>query len=195
MRVRSGETSGSPVAKPPCAAEMPGAKRGRASDRSAAKAKPEQASSTAPPRGGNRGSRAVSAAAKATEGASEPEAGTEEPSGVLGVERPHGCPGNWGDPSRPRRHRRREACPPITGDPGKRRVAERESEGAVVVTIAGTTQPGGSEGPLLHPCTQRKDKTLMSADKSARSVSRAEGVEAVRAFQRVLYRAAKSDRY
>lgn len=34
----------------------------------------------------------------------------------------------------------------------------------------------------------------MSADKSARSVSRAEGVEAVRALQRVLYRAAKSDR-
>lgn len=34
----------------------------------------------------------------------------------------------------------------------------------------------------------------MSADRSARSVSRAEGVDAVRALQRVLYRSAKSDR-
>lgn len=34
----------------------------------------------------------------------------------------------------------------------------------------------------------------MSAERSARSVRRAEGVEAVRALQRVLYRAAKSDR-
>ncbi len=43
----------------------------------------------------------------------------------------------------------REAGPPITTH-GKWRAAERESEGAVVVKTAGTTQPGPSEGPLLH---------------------------------------------
>ncbi len=35
MRVRSGETPRSPVAKPPCVVERPGAKRGRATDQSA----------------------------------------------------------------------------------------------------------------------------------------------------------------
>jgi RNA-directed DNA polymerase len=34
---------------------------------------------------------------------------------------------------------------------------------------------------------------LMSADKSARSISRTEGVDRVRALQRVLYRSAKQD--
>jgi RNA-directed DNA polymerase len=34
----------------------------------------------------------------------------------------------------------------------------------------------------------------MSADRSARSVSRAQGVDRVRALQRVLYRCAKQDR-
>jgi hypothetical protein len=46
----------------------------------------------------------------------------------------------------------REAALSITGDPGKWQAAERKSEGAVVVTTAGTTQPGPSEGPLLHRC-------------------------------------------
>jgi hypothetical protein len=36
VRVRSAETPGSPVGKPPCAAERPGAKRGGTTDRSAA---------------------------------------------------------------------------------------------------------------------------------------------------------------
>ena len=35
MRVRSGETPRSPVAKPPCVVERPGSKRGRATDQSA----------------------------------------------------------------------------------------------------------------------------------------------------------------
>ena len=35
MRVRSGETPRSPVAKPPCVVERPGAERGRATDQSA----------------------------------------------------------------------------------------------------------------------------------------------------------------
>ena len=52
--------------------------------------------------------------------------------------------------------RGREACPLITGDPGKWRAAERESEGVVVVMTVGTTQPGSSEGPLLHRCTSKK---------------------------------------
>ncbi len=45
----------------------------------------------------------------------------------------------------------REATLAITGD-GKVQGAERKSEGAVVVLTAGTTQPGPSEGPLLHRC-------------------------------------------
>ena len=40
----------------------------------------------------------------------------------------------------------------ITGDVGKWQAAERKSEGVVVVMTAGTTQPGSSEGPLLHRC-------------------------------------------
>ena len=46
--------------------------------------------------------------------------------------------------------RAREAVLSITGDPGKWQAAERKSEGVVVVTTAGTTQPCSSEGPLLH---------------------------------------------
>ena len=71
---------------------------------------------------------------------------------------------------------------PITGDPGKRQAAERESEGVVVVTTGGTTQPGPSEGPLLHRCTSRKGGTLMSADKSARSISQADGLDPFEPF-------------
>jgi hypothetical protein len=43
----------------------------------------------------------------------------------------------------------------ITGRTGKWWVVERQSEGAVVVVIGGTTQPAGSEGPLLHRCDSR----------------------------------------
>ena len=43
----------------------------------------------------------------------------------------------------------------ITGD-GKWQAAERKSEGVVVVTTAGTTQPGPSEGPLLHRCMAKR---------------------------------------
>ena len=151
MRVRSGETPGSPVAMPPCAAERPGAKRGgcNRSVRSASEARASVVNES-PPRGGSRGCRADSHTAKATEGVRDPGAGAEEPSGVVGVERADGHPGNWGDPPRPRRLRAAGSdALPITGDPGKRRAVERESEGAVVVTIAGTTQPGGSEGPYF----------------------------------------------
>ena len=45
----------------------------------------------------------------------------------------------------------REAALSITGH-GKCQGAERKSEGAVVVLTVGTTQPGPSEGPLLHRC-------------------------------------------
>ena len=60
---------------------------------------------------------------------------------------------------------------PITGATGKWLTAERESEGAVVVTTAGTTQPGPSEGPLLHRCMSRLGGTLMSAEKSASALT------------------------
>jgi hypothetical protein len=49
--------------------------------------------------------------------------------------------------------RGREQRRPISGSTVKGSTAERESEGVVVVTTVGTTQPGQSEGPLLHPCT------------------------------------------
>ena len=47
---------------------------------------------------------------------------------------------------------------PITGSPGKWQAAERKSEGVVVATTAGTTQPDPSEGPLLHRCTAKKEQ-------------------------------------
>jgi hypothetical protein len=50
----------------------------------------------------------------------------------------------------------RVAALSITGDPGKWQAAERKSEGVVVVVTAGTTQPGLSEGPLLHRCMTKK---------------------------------------
>ena len=71
--------------------------------------------------GGDRGSRAGSRTAKATESALGPGAGAQEPSGVLGVERADGRPGNsesrlgpaiCGVPG--------SDAPPITGEPGKR---------------------------------------------------------------------------
>lgn len=62
------------------------------------------------------------------------------------------------------------ACLSITGDPGKWQLAERESEGAVVVITGRTTQPASSEGPLLHRCTTQKEGTLMSAEHAARTV-------------------------
>ena len=65
----------------------------------------------APPRGGTRGSRAAVKGAKAMEGVWDPEAGTEEPSGVVGLERSEGCPRKWGDPPRPRHDGWREAMP------------------------------------------------------------------------------------
>lgn len=52
----------------------------------------------------------------------------------------------------------RESVLPITGGPGKWQGAERKSEGAVVVLTAGTTQPGPSEGPLLHRCTTKMER-------------------------------------
>src|SRR5438046_9313609 len=91
--------------------------------------------------------------AKATERIWEPGADAEEPLGVRGVERSEGCPGNWGDPSRPRPCGGREQHRSISGRTVKWSVAEREGEGVVDVVMAGTTQPSRSEGPLLHRCT------------------------------------------
>ena len=71
------------------------------------------------------------------------------------------------------------------------RVVERRSE-RVVVLGGRESRPRG-EGPALHRCTGRMRRALMSAE-SARSVSRAKGVDRVRALQRVLYRCAKQDR-
>ena len=57
-----------------------------------------------------------------------------------------------GRPSSARVLRGGGVCRPISGSTVKWPVAERESEGVVVVLMVGTTQPGRSEGPLLHPC-------------------------------------------
>lgn len=88
---------------------------------------------------------------KATEGDLERGAVAEEPLGVRGVEWSEGCPGNWREPGV--RPGKRDL--PITGRTGKWWVAERQSERAVVVVIGGTTQPAGSEGPLLYRCGSR----------------------------------------
>src|SRR5215216_481691 len=147
------------------------------------------------PGGGKRGCRAGSSTAKATEGALGPGAGAEEPSGVLGVERADGRPGNSGEPSRPRRLRGGgKRCSPITGEPGKWR-GGRAAVGAGRSTAdRRAAKRAGREGPALHRRTGRMRGALMSADHSARSVSRAEGVDRVRALQRVFYRCAKQDR-
>lgn len=70
---------------------------------------------------------------------------------------------------------------------------ERESEGVVVVAMGGTTQPVWSEGPLLRRCTSEEGVELVSALR-ARSIRQADGLDASRALQRVLYRSAKHDR-
>ena len=76
---------------------------------------------------------------KAMERTWEPGASAEEPLGVRDVERSDGCPGNWGDPPWPRFCGGREQYWSISGRTVKWPVAKRESEGVVVVMMAGTT--------------------------------------------------------
>ena len=86
-------------------------------------------------------------------------AGVDEPSGVGDVERSEGDRGNWRGPPRPRPCGGWERGLSITDRRvGKWRVAERESEGVVVVMTVRTTQPGQSEGPLLHRCTTKNER-------------------------------------
>src|SRR4029453_238449 len=145
-----------------------------------------------PHAGGKRGCRAGAWTAKAMEGAWGPGAGAEESPGVLGVERADGRPGNWGEPSWPRRLWGGGKRGPTYNRRTREVVwaAERQSE-RVVVLRGRESRPHG-EGPALHRCTGRMRGALMSAV-SARSVSRADGVDRVRALQRVLYRCAKQD--
>ncbi len=120
VRVRPGETPGSPVAALPASGESPGLKRrktapgrGRATGQSAASS--EACSVVKNPRAsGPRGSRARIPEAKATDGTREPGAGAQEPSGVGGVEWSEGCRGNWRGPRWPRACGTREAGPSIT---------------------------------------------------------------------------------
>jgi hypothetical protein len=84
------------------------------------------------------------------EGAWDPGAGAEEPSGVLGVERADGRPGNWGEPSRPRRCGRREAMPAYNRRTREVvRAAERQSERVVVVLIGVQHNAPGAKGPYF----------------------------------------------
>jgi RNA-directed DNA polymerase len=61
------------------------------------------------------------------------------------------------------------------------------------VMTAGTTQPGPSEGPLLHRCTSERGVGSGECPVRARSIRKAERLDAPRALQRVLYRSAKQD--
>jgi len=152
VRVRSGEMPGSLVRKPPCVAERRGAKRGGMTGRSAALSEACGVVNVHRPCGRSKRSRARVNRAKAMERVFGPGAGAEEPLGVWGVERSDGCSGNWGDPPRPGPCGGSERYRSMSGRTVKRPVVERESEGVVVVVMVRTTQPGRSEGPLLHPC-------------------------------------------
>src|SRR2546428_8638739 len=86
----------------------------------------------------------------------------------------------------------REASLSITGGPGKGQAAERESEG-VVVPLEGTGQhnPAGGKGPYFIDAREGREAGLVSAERSARSISRTEGVDRPRALPRVRYRSGK----
>jgi len=49
------------------------------------------------------------------------------------------------------------------------------------------------KGPSVTGALRRSGGTLMNAEHSARSISQTEGVDKVRALQRVLYRSAKQE--
>jgi hypothetical protein len=100
-----------------------------------------------------RGCRAVQASAKAMEGVWDPEAGAEEPSGVRALNVRKVVLGTGESLLGPAAAGGGKRGSPITGDSGKWRVVERQSERVVLVVIGGTTQPVGSEGPVLHRCT------------------------------------------
>ena len=97
-----------------------------------------------------------------------------------------------GEALRDPRLRAWEASPPITGTTGKWRAVTRESEG-VVVPLDGLGQhnPVGREGPLLHRCMTLARRDLGECPMRARSTAKADGLDSVRALQRVLYRSAK----
>src|SRR5918994_1807841 len=98
------------------------------------------------------------------DGTWEPGAGAKDPSGVGGVEGRGGFGGNGRGPRWPRACGVREASPPITGDP-------RE--------VAGGHQGGGG-----GRCTALRGG-------ARQATARADGLDKVRALQRVLYRSAK----
>ena len=93
----------SPVVKPPCVVERPGAERGRATDQSATSSEACSVVSAGPSKHRRtRRSRAPSLWAKAMDGIRELGAGAKEPPGARGAECSEGCPWNWRDPSRRR---------------------------------------------------------------------------------------------
>ena len=130
MRVWSGETPGSPVARLPASGETPassGATKPLEGGEQLAglqrQRNPSKRRHANPPRGGPRESRARQVEAKATESTPDPGAGAQELSGVMGVERSEGCPGNWRGPPRPEAgggDRRELADPTCGGDVPKR---------------------------------------------------------------------------
>jgi hypothetical protein len=81
--------------------------------------------------------------------------------------------------------------PPITGGPGKWRAATRESEGVVVpLEGAGQHNPAQGKDPCFIDAT-RVQGGIGECPVRARSTAKADGLDASRALQRVLYRSAK----
>src|SRR5918995_5154832 len=185
---------GSLVVMPPCAVERPGAKRGGATVRSATRVKPEQASSRSRRWAGR--------------GGAEPVYGRRRPWKAPGIREraPRNPPAYWAWNGRmvvlgtgesllgPVAVGGGKRCSPITGDPGKWRAGERQSERAVVVPDRRDNTTRRERRARASSMHGKDERDAVSADLKARSVSRATGVDRVRALQRVLYRCAKQDR-
>ena len=132
--------------------------------------------------------------AKAMESTWGPGAGAEGPPGVGDVERPEGCRRNWRGPTSALALRGPGASLAITG--ATREVpGSREGVGGGRISDDGRDNITRPERRAPTSSVQAKQRgTLMSAENSARSVRQADGLDPVRALQRVLYRSAKQDR-
>jgi hypothetical protein len=158
VRVRSGETPGSPVARLPASVERPPSKRsdkvperGRATGQSATSSEVCGVVRCTPSRDGSKRepSRQLHGEGHGRHSWSWSGCrGTLRRKGrgtarrlTTELERSSSAPGT--SPGSSAAYNRRN---------GKWQLAERKSEGVVVVTMGRTTQPARSEGPLLHRC-------------------------------------------
>ena len=100
MEVRSGETPGSPVVKPPCVVERPGAKRGGI-NRAVCNVSEALASVVKGARRWrvNEGAEPVRAGRRPRKALLFQERALKNPPAYVGAERTNGRPGNSGEPS------------------------------------------------------------------------------------------------